>query len=205
MLGRLIPLLLLFSAAAPALGQSPATTAGGQETSLQPGDLIHLTVYREPDLNGDFLVEEDGSTVLPLIGRQTVAGIPVVQLRDRLVQEYGRHLRNPSISVVTMRRIQVLGDVQKPGIYPVDPTYTLAGVVALAGGATPLGDLNHVRLIRNGVTYAAGVASSQTLANVQMRSGDQVFVGRRSWFDRNSTFLVSAMLSVTSIVIALVK
>ena len=49
-----------------------------------------------------------------------------------------------------MRRVQVLGEVTKPGVYLADPTVSLAGLVALAGGATPGGDLHRIRVVRAG-------------------------------------------------------
>jgi protein involved in polysaccharide export with SLBB domain len=101
--------------------------------------------------------------------------------------------------------VNVLGEVQKPGLYPVDPTVSLAGAVAMAGGTTALGDLHHIRVLREGQVLAAKVAYTRSLQDMDIRSGDQIFVERRGWFDRNSTFVVSALLSLTSIVIALVR
>lgn len=173
--------------------------------TLQPGDMVRVVIWREEDLSGDFSVDETGVVTLPLLGDKHVTGIPMRQLREVLIEEYRIHLRNPSISITPLRRVNVLGEVNKPGLYEVDPTISLAGAVALAGGATASGDLNRIRVIRSGTVIRERVAAQAALNTADIRSGDQIFVERRNWFDRNSTFVVSVLLSVTSIVITLVR
>jgi protein involved in polysaccharide export with SLBB domain len=181
--------------------ETPKTPA--VEPTLAPGDIIRVAVWREADLSGEFLVNENGVVTFPLLGEINVLEIPISQLRDRLIQRYSVDLRNPSITVTPLRRIYVLGEVTKPGLYTVDPTISLAGAVALAGGATPSGDLERLRVIRNGVVIVDRAAAQSSLSVVNMRSDDQVFVDRRGWFDRNSTFAASALLSIVTVTITL--
>lgn len=180
----------------------PAATS---ELTLGPGDLIRVEVYREEELKGEYLVDELGMVVLPLLGEQRVAGIPMRELRRQLVEAYRVHLRNPSIIITPLRRINVLGEVQRPGMYAMDPTVSVAGAVAMAGGATAAGDLRKVRILRDGRVYGQRLGPGMALSEADIRSGDQIFVERRSWFDRNSTFVVSTTLSITSIVIAILR
>ena len=58
-------------------------------------------------------------------------------------------------------------------------------------------------VIRDGMTVLDGLIGEQELAELGIRSGDQLFIGRRGWFDRNSTFLVSGILSIASIAVAI--
>ena len=126
------------------------------------------------------------------------------EVRDWLLQEYGKELRNPSIELTPLRSVYVLGEVNLPGRYNIDPTNdNLAGAVSLAGGVTPNGDMRNMRIVRDGGVILDGIAVEQGLAQLGIRSGDQLFVGRRGWIDRNSTFIVSAILSVSSIVVAI--
>lgn len=192
------------------VAQDPAPGAAGetevvQQSTLRPGDLIRIQVYREESLDGEFLVDEQGYVVLPLIGEFQVSGVPVRELRTRLLEAYRQHLRNPSIVITPLRRVSVLGDVQRPGLYALDPTVTLVGAVAMAGGATPTGDLRRIRILRDGEVLRQRVEPGSTLAVADVRSGDQIYVDRRSWFERNSTFIVSTTLSLTSIIIALIR
>jgi polysaccharide export outer membrane protein len=170
-----------------------------------PGDVIQVEIWREEDLSGEFLVDEDGTVTLPLLGRRKVTGVPLDETREALLEAYREELRNPSIVLTPLRRVYVLGEVNQPGLRLVDPTMSLAGAVALAGGANQTGDLRRIRVIRDGSVIHENVPADRGLALVDIRSGDEIFVGRRGWFDRNSTFVVSALLSVTSLVISLLR
>lgn len=182
--------LLLSPFAAPAAAQQGAT--------LRPGDAIRVEIWREKDLSGEFPVATDGTVTLPLLGRQRLVDIPLEQIRDTLIAQYRVTLRNPSIDVTPIRRVSVLGEVQKPGLYGADPTLSLAGVVALAGGATPTGNLNRIRIVRDGQVLREKVGAGETLTGADIRSGDQIVVEQRSWFARNTVFLLSAGLSLAT-------
>jgi polysaccharide export outer membrane protein len=192
----LILLVLLALAISPSLRAQDSVAA----VTVQPGDLVRLTVYRETDLNGEYLVDENGMATLPLIGRQRLAGLGFDALREHLILEYQKHLRNPSITVTPLRRVNVLGEVQRPNLYAVDPTVSLVGAVAMAGGATPEGDLRRIRVIRGGQVIRNRVGEAETLTALDIRSGDQIVVDRRSWMDRNSAAVVSAILAIPSLV-----
>lgn len=196
---------LLLLLAAPARDVAAQSAPAAERSWLQPGDVIMLEVWREKDLTGAYMVDPSGTVTLPLLGPRKVVGLSFEVLRDQLLAEYQRELRNPSINITPMRRIFVLGEVNQPGLYTVDPTISLAGAVAMAGGANSQGDLRRVRVIRDGSVVLKGVPAEAALASVNILSGDQIFVDRRNWFERNSTFVVSALLSITSILITIVR
>jgi len=195
--------VLLVLAAAPA----PAETQPVQnpeEFFLVPGDILRVVVWREPDLSGDFQVDQDGALVLPLLGKLQVTNRAWNIVKDDLMQVYLRDLRNPSIELTPFRSVYVLGEVNLPGRYNVHPTNdNLAGAVSLASGVTPDGDVTNMRIVRDGVIILDGIAGEQRLSELGIRSGDQLFIGRRGWLDRNSTFIASAVLSLTGIVVAI--
>jgi protein involved in polysaccharide export with SLBB domain len=182
-------------AAAPAPAQVPAPAAE-QPVMLLPGDAIKLTVWRQEDMTGEFQINESGVVTLPLLGPRKVTGVPIAEARESLYQEFRAQLRNPSIEITPLRRVYVLGEVNKPGALSVDPTITLAGAVALAEGPTQDGDLERIRVIRGGSTVLEQVGAGATLAAVDVRSGDQIFIGQRSWIERNTMFLVNLVVSL---------
>lgn len=193
LLGLVILVLLARLAPAPAAAQSPAADVA----TLQPGDLVRVLIWQEKDLSGEFLVDEQGKVTLPLLGERQAAGVPIPQLRESLVREYQAQLRNPSITITPLRRVNVLGEVNKPGVYPVDLTVTLLEVVGLAGGVNPQGDLRRIQIVRrDGTVLQERVRAETELLATGIRSGDQVFVGRRSWVDRNSGPLLAAVISL---------
>ncbi len=171
--------------------------------ALTPGDVIRVAIWREPDLSGEFLVDEEGMVTLPLLGRKSVLNVPVASLRTSLTSAYAVELRNPSVTITPLRRIYVLGEVAKPGLYTVDPTISLAGAIALAGGSTPLGNLNRLRVVRKGLVVLDRAAAGSSLSAVDIRSEDQVFVDRRGWLDRHSALAASATLSAATVLITL--
>ncbi|MDQ2668745.1 MAG: polysaccharide biosynthesis/export family protein [Gemmatimonadota bacterium] len=200
---RLIPFLFLAFALAAQSGRAQST-APTEAFSLGEGDVVRVKIWREKDLDGDYQVDESGRITLPLVGARRVTGIPWSVLRDSLLDAYRRELKAPSVSLVPLRRVFVLGEVTKPGPYLADPTLNLAGIIALAGGASPLGDLGKLRIVRHGQVIARGAALDGASVP-DIRSGDEIFVDQRSWFDRNSTFVASAAISVASIIITLVR
>ena len=180
---------------------APAQTGGQGTYSLAPGDLLRIQIWREPDLGGEFIVDVDGVVTLPLLGRVPVAGVPVDQLHANLMQQYAVHLRNPSITITPRRRVNIFGEVRTPGLYPVDPTVSLAGAIALAGGATEAGDLRRIRILREGTELRQRVGVAETLNSADIRSGDQIIVERRSWLERNSPMLLGTAINVVATIV----
>lgn len=197
----------LLSLTAGADAQAPAreVAVSTGAITLAPGDVVRIAIWREDDLSGEFPVNENGTVIFPLLGEVRVVGIPFPTLRETLFEQYRVHLRNPSITITPLRRVNVLGEVNRPGLYEVDPTISLAGVVALAGGTNQDGDLNRIRVLRGGNVLHERVSATLSLDAFDIRSGDQILVERRNWFERNTTFVVSVLLSVTSIIITLAR
>jgi protein involved in polysaccharide export with SLBB domain len=183
--------------------QWPGGTAAGSDPAVaRPGDVIRLSIWREPQLSGDFVVDETGTVVLPKIGPVIVNGETPVTLRARLTAAYGAYVNHTSIAVTLLRRVQVLGAVRNPGLYTADPTMTLSDVLAQAGGVTPHGNARTVQLIPRGGSPVA-VSPHASVAQLPVRSGDQLFVPERSWFLRYPTLTAAALTAVTTISIAL--
>ena len=191
--------------AAPSRAQQPAAVKASQEY-VQPGDVVKLWIWREEQLSGEFVVPETGMVVFPKIGAQQVTERPMPELRDALLAEFQKYLRNPSIEITFLRRVNVLGAVRKPGVYPLDPTMTVAMALAMAEGTTPEGRSDRVELIRDGERLIANINQRTKIAELPIRSGDQLFVPERSWMSRNTGLvaaLVSGAFSLVGLAIAL--
>ncbi len=195
--------LLLAPQTTSAQAQSAGDSVMDAANNLRPGDVLRLRIWREPDLSGDFPVDPRGRVVLPKLGPLDVASVDSDSLQPRLVRAYSEFLNNPSIEVVPLRRISVLGAVQKPGVYPVDPTMTVADVVALAGGASPDGKRDRVELRRGNERVSANLQQASRVADSPIRSGDQLYVPQRSWLDRNTALAAGLLGTAASLAIAL--
>ena len=187
--------MLSLLVASPLAAQDPA-----DRIVLQPGDAVRVTLWREPNLSGEFLVNDRGETVFPLVGTRLVAGRPWGEVRDSLRAAFARELREPDVGLIPLRRVYVLGSVDNPGIYYADPLGTFAQAVAYAGGVTAEGDASHIRVVRDGVTVIARTALDGPMAAADLHSGDQIFVERRGWFDRNSAAVIGATAGLLGVI-----
>ncbi len=188
----------------PAAAQASSPEQDTLRTDLiSPGDVIKLNVWREPEWSGEFAVSDAGVAVFPRLGAVPVTTMTADSLRRFLVDSLGRFLRNPSIEVIPLRRVQVLGAVRAPGLYPVPPTVTIGDVIALAGGATPDGKTDQAVLRREGEELRIKLRGSTRLSDLPIRTGDQIFVPQRSWVSRNTGLVAAGLSATTSLVIAL--
>ncbi|MGH7446712.1 MAG: polysaccharide biosynthesis/export family protein [Longimicrobiales bacterium] len=198
-------LMLLLAAGAAAIPASAQQAdPGAANHFLEPGDMIRLRIWREPDMSDDFRVDADGIAVLPRLGARQVTGKDPTTLRNELLTEYSRYLRTPAIEVTFLRRILVGGAVQKPDVYYIDPTMTVRDVLAQAGGATPVGHTDRIELVRGGERLAVRLHQDVPIIESPIRSGDQVYVPERSWLSRNTNAAVGiggALLSFTATMI----
>ena len=136
--------------------QSFAAAAGAPETSelkLEAGDKIHVTVYGEKDLTGDYQINTGGYVALPLAGSVKAAGMTPPQL-ERALEAQFKSLRNPKVTVevLTFRPFFVLGEVQKPGEYPYRAGLNVLSAIAIAGGATYRASTREVLIQRAGTS-----------------------------------------------------
>ncbi|MFC1531494.1 polysaccharide biosynthesis/export family protein, partial [Gemmatimonadota bacterium] len=146
--------------------------------------------------------DDRGVVTLPLLGEREVSGLDPSELREALLSDYKEYLQNPSIEVTILRRINILGEVRSPGLYPVDATISLADALALAGGVTPMADPNKIQLVRDNEVIAEGVDQAAVIGASDIRSGDQIVVGQKGWLARNSAVVLGSLVAATAIIVA---
>lgn len=175
------------------------------EARVQPGDRVAVKVFREAGLSDEVMVDPRGDIVLAKIGSVHAASITIAALEDTLRARYGLFLRKPEISIAVLRRVVVNGEVRRPDVYFVDLSSTLRDVIARAGGITEMGHSGRVSIIRNGAAIAAPHWQEDNTRAADLLSGDQVFVGMRSWFDRNAFAIASTGVLVSSFIVSLLR
>jgi hypothetical protein len=87
----------------------------------------------------------------------------------------------------------------------IDLTKTLREVISEAGGITETGNANRIIIMRDGERIPVGEGESARFLAAELRSGDQVVVGRRSWFELNSLAIVSTAAVVVSVMVPLLR
>ena len=168
------------------------------EGRIEPGDRVAVKVYLEPSLSDEVLVNPNDDIVLARLGTIHVATIAVGALQDTLRARYATFLRNPDVSVTVLRRVVVNGDVGRPNVYYVDVTSTLRDVIAQAGGITENGNPDRVAIIRNGESIPVPNWRDDVSRASDLRSGDQIFVPKRSWLYRNMFSIASTGVLISS-------
>lgn len=117
-----------------------AEDADSRAYRLAPGDRITVTVFGQPELSGDVLIDDAGSITIPLTGPIEVKDLTVLECQKRIWDRLADGiLRTPSVTVriAELRPLYVLGDVRLAGAYPFRYGSTAQSAVALAGGFGP--------------------------------------------------------------------
>jgi protein involved in polysaccharide export with SLBB domain len=191
-------MLQVIPAESSAQAQPAAAAATGGFATLRPGDVIRVRIWREPDMSGEFTVDERGVAVLPRLGPTQVADAPIPDVKTRLEQQYAVFFQPGTVEITTLHRISVVGAVRSPGLYPADPTMTVADVLALAGGPTAAGK-NEILLMRDGRRVGSPLSLSTPLTRTDLRSGDHLMVPERSVWMRDPRFILGVASTAASV------
>ncbi len=117
------------------------------------GDVLEVSVWKNPDLSATVPVRPDGRISVPLLGDVQAAGMTPLALKATLTDGYKEYVTAPGVSVVVKeihsRKIYVTGEVAHPGTYDLEPRGKLMQALALAGGLTPYAK-GRVVLLRDG-------------------------------------------------------
>jgi len=151
--------------------------AAGSKYRLGVGDIVRVSVYRDPDLSGEFPVSPDGSILIPLIGAVPAAGLSEAELVARLRLLLGEYLVDPQMSVSVKSYQSQYVVVAQPGgraqRVALRPGMTLRDVVSEAG--VPVSGSQQISLTREGDTTAPMILSGEDLDSpgaLQPRDGD---------------------------------
>jgi polysaccharide export outer membrane protein len=190
---RVLFALMTLAASSPASAQNPTPEIPRARQELLPGDQIRITVWRSTEFSGDYLIAANGTITHPLYREVQVTGIPLASVEERLRVFLSRYMTNPQFVIEPLVRIIVAGEVRSPNIYSVPPETTIAQALALAGGANDRGQIRDVRVIRDRQMIRMDVSKADSdAAQLQIRSGDQIFIGRRP---RSAAEIISPVTS----------
>ena len=119
--------------------ETAATSAVNRPYTLHTNDQVHVQVYNEQTITGDYVVDSTGYLSIPVAGRVRAAGLTVAELERRVAAQLnGSILKDArvNIQVANYAPFYIRGEVKKPGEFPYKPGLTIADAVALAGGYT---------------------------------------------------------------------
>ncbi len=167
--------------------------APAQQASLQPvpavqqaatadyrlgtGDKVHVTVFNEDDLSGDFTVDAGGTLRLPLVGQVSAAGLSPAALERNIAFALANgYVNDPKVNVevVTFRPFYILGEVNRPGEYPYASGMSALKAVSVAGGFTQKAQDSVIYVRREGEAREQRLAADD---GTKINPGDTVRVG----------------------------
>ena len=187
------------------LGSGVAQTRTLPDPVLRPGDMLRITVWRHPELSGDFIVAPDSALVHPLYQTVKVAGAPLSVVRERLRGLLTPYEQGVDFVIEPLFAVTVAGEVRQPNLYRLPEGTTYAQAIAQAGGPTELGRLDKVRVIRRDSTMVINLGSGYSRYEaLRIASGDQVLVTRRSNFNvlRDVLYPLASLTAAVAAVLA---
>lgn len=173
----------------PSATAPPAPGASVSLYLIQPGDILAVSVWKEPDLQAELLVRPDGGISFPLAGDMLAAGRSVEDVRQNIERNLKKYIPDPAVTVMVKQiggnYIYVIGKVNRPGQYTFAKQLDVMQALSLAGGATPYADVNDIRILQRDAKGAlrstsfryTEVEKGKSLdQNIQLKSGDTVVV-----------------------------
>jgi polysaccharide export outer membrane protein len=195
---RILRVFVLLAFALPAVADVADSAADGTSATdattppsyrIQPGDLLVISVWKEPDLQMEVLVRPDGGLSFPLAGEQRAAGRTVEDLRKSIGERLKKFIPDPVVTVTVRQlggnRVYVIGKVNRPGEFPFSRPLDVMQSLSLAGGATSFASVNDIRILRRAqdgrqvsisFRYEEVARGRNLEQNVLLESGDTVVV-----------------------------
>jgi polysaccharide export outer membrane protein len=202
-MGSILPLVVCLASATAGAGAHAAPGAAkaapppaavetapalATEYFIAPGDVLKIAVWREPELSIEAAVRLDGRITVPLLGDLMAAGRTPNDLAAEIQSKLSRFLEVPQVTLAVSQaisaRFYVLGEIAKPGIYPIPSRVTVLQALALAGGFREFAKKEALLIIRhkedrqiaipfNYKDVEAGVKLEQ---NIFLEPGDTIVV-----------------------------
>jgi polysaccharide export outer membrane protein len=174
----------------PAVSQTTRTEEDPPNAyAIGVGDILDISVWKNPDLSATVPVRPDGRISVPLLGDVQAAGMTPLALKQTLTDGYKEYVTAPGVSVVVKeihsRKIFITGEVKTPGSYDLPPRGKLMQAVALAGGLTPYAK-GRIVVLRDGrdgrqdrhyeIEIKTIISGKKPQDNILLLPGDTLFV-----------------------------
>src|SRR5918993_3662261 len=128
--------------------EAQTPTPSSEQIMLAPGDSVRVTVWRKPEMSGDFIVGPDGTITHPLYRTVRVGGVPFTTAEVNIRNFLARFEQDPQFVMEPLVRVAISGEVGRPQVFAVRPETSIGEAVAQAGGPNQFANRNHVRVLR---------------------------------------------------------
>lgn len=187
-IGALTLLLTGLVGLVPAASAQATTEGDVAAYTINPGDVLSVTVWKEEDLQRQVLVRPDGSFSFPLAGEINARNKSVAEVQSELVSKLERFIPDPVVTVATEQilgnKVYVIGQVNRPGEFIANTRMDVAQALAMAGGFTPFAQKNDVKILRRTGNEARAISfkygeiekGKRLEQNVLLQPGDTIVV-----------------------------
>jgi len=172
---------------------------------LSPGDRVFVRAGSDTTWSDSLTVDAEGRIFLPRIGALDLRAVPAVAVPAAVRQALGSVYRLADATVVPLRRVTVSGEVRKPGVYYLPVEASLGDAVAIAQGATEIGNLERLTLVRGGTTSRLRHWTTTARGAQAVASGDLLVLERDPWLKRNALSLISTVALLITTVVAVTR
>jgi polysaccharide export outer membrane protein len=128
-------------------------TAVPADYLIGPDDVLQVVFWQEKDLSAEVVVRPDGKISLPLINEVQASGATPADLRLSIMKAASRFVTDPSLTIfvktINSRKVFVMGQVNKPGPYPLNDSMTVLQMLATAGGLMEYAKGGKITVMRN--------------------------------------------------------
>jgi polysaccharide export outer membrane protein len=171
----------------PQLAESSLSQAS--DLRIGAGDLLEVRVYGAPELSESLRVSNSGEVSMPLVGDLKIGGFTTAEAQGLIERSYvnGGYLRNPHVNILikeyASQGVSVLGEVTKPGVYPLLGSRRLYDVISAAGGTTTRAGkvISITHRAEPGKPELVAMSNDPALlarANIDIQPGDTVMVSK---------------------------
>jgi polysaccharide export outer membrane protein len=137
-----------------ALALFVSVCASAQDYVIGESDMLAINVWHEQELTRVLPVRADGKISLPLIGDLAASGSTPAQLQATIVEKLHSYMENPEVTVIVQeprsQYFTVVGEVMKPGAYPLGQRLSVLDGLAMAGGFKDFAKVKRMYILRTG-------------------------------------------------------
>lgn len=185
---RISALIWLSSVATGLLLASSARPQVVPEYDLQPGDQLEISVWGEDDLQRTVLIRPDGRFSFPLVGEINAFGRTAAQVEAEITEKISALIPEAVVTVAVAaidgNRIYVIGQVNQPGTFVMNPRLSVLQALSLAGGLSAFAAIDDIKIIRRSgegqraipFRYSDVSRGRNLDQNIQLEGGDVVLV-----------------------------
>jgi len=169
-------------------GQVAGDAAMSTEYLIGVGDILEVSVWKEPDISRSAFVRLDGRISLPLIGDVVANGLSLQALTQKIREKIAKYITDPSVTVTLTasksKMYYVLGQIAKPGEYSLDYPLTILQVIAKAGGLNEWAKKSRIMVVRQDsgqqrmvlFDYEEFLSGKGLAQNILIAPGDTIIV-----------------------------